>query len=167
MADLRMTLAEAGQVLGVAPNTVRTRWKRGKLKGERDNTGKVWVWVDPASAANDEGSKADFEKPSTEPISNPSQPFEINALQDHVKTLKEQLATANTELAELRPKAAEAERVRAENEGLRGQLDIRAEQLAELRRLMAEAKESHSEELKRLMESQPAKGFFARLLGLS
>lgn len=69
------------------------------------------------------------------------------------------------ELAELRPKAAEADRLRAENAGLQGQLDIRAEQLEELRRLLAEAKEGHAEELRRWAEQQRVKGFFARLLG--
>lgn len=166
MAEVRMSLAEAAQALGIAPNSVRSRWKVGKIKGERDNANKVWVFVDEAEAANDKASKSKPSKPSIEPASKPSNAFEISQLEAHLQTLKEQLAGATTELAELRPKVMEAERLKAENDGLRGQLDIRAEQLEELRRLMAEAKESHSEELQRWMEAQPTKGFFARLLRL-
>lgn len=157
MAEVRMSLEQAAKVLGIAPNSVRSRWKRGKIKGERDNTDKIWVWVEASD--NDNGT------PSQGSIEKPSQGFEISALQDHLKTLKEQLAIAMGEVAELRPKAAEAERLRAENEGLRGQLDIRAEQLDELRQLMATMKETHAEELRRWIQAEPAKGFFARLLG--
>jgi hypothetical protein len=77
--------------------------------------------------------------------------------------LAEQLSLANAELLELRPKAAAADRLEAENGGLRDQLAIRAEQLEELRRILAEAKTSHAEELKRLIETPHVKGFFARL----
>lgn len=165
MTEVRMTLADAGELLGVAANTVRTRWKRGKIRGERDNAGKVWVWLDPASAINDKGSNEKAEKASTESTSKPSQSFEINALRDHLKTLQEQLAIATAENAKLRSKAADADRLRGENEGLRGQLDIRAEQLAELRKLMEAMQKTHAEELQRWIQSQPAKGFFARLFG--
>lgn len=152
-----MSLEQAAKALGIAPNSVRSRWKRGKIKGERDNSDKIWVWVDVPDNDNPPPSQGSIEKPS--------QGFEISALQDHLKTLKEQLAIATAELVELRPKAAEADHLRAENTGLRGQLDIRAEQLAELRRLLAEAKESHAEELRRWAEQQRVKGFLARLFG--
>lgn len=176
MAEVRMSLTDAGAALGVAPNTIRSRWKAGKINGERDNAGKVWVWVDMDAAANDETSnpskgdvsnlsKDDGSKGSKRRFSKLSKGLEVSALEDHLKTLKEQLATAMTELSDLRPKAAEAERLRAENVGLRGQLDIRAEQLEELRRLLAEAKEGHAEELRRWAEQQRVKGFFARLFG--
>lgn len=157
MAEMRMSLEQASKVLGIAPNSVRSRWKRGKIKGERDNSDKIWVWVDVPDNDNPPPSQGSIEKPS--------QGFEISALQDHLKTLKEQLSIAAAELAELRPKAAEADHLRAENAGLRGQLDIRAEQLAELRQLMATMKETHADELRRWIQAEPAKGFFARLFG--
>lgn len=157
MGKVRMSLEQASKALGVAPNSVRSRWKRGKLGGERDNSGKIWVWVDVPDNDNETPSQGSIEKVS--------QGFEISALEDHLKTLKEQLATATAELSDLRPKAMEAERLRAENAGLRGQLDIRAEQLEELRRLLVEAKETHAEELRRWSEQQQVKGFFARLFG--
>lgn len=165
-----MTLAEAGEVLGIAPNSVRSRWKAGKIRGERDNEQKIWVWVDRQKAANDQGSKPpiskpskDVSKPSIEPDFEGSKDKAISALEAHVQTLAEQLAVANAEVQRLRPKAEAADRLEAEAEGLRGQLAIRAEQLDELRRILAEAKTDHAEELRRLMEQPRVKRFFARL----
>lgn len=165
-----MTLAQAADLLGIAPNSVRSRWKSGKIRGERDNEQKIWVWVDRDKTANDQGSKPPISKPS-KIVSNPSiepsiegsKDRVISALEAHVQTLAEQLALANAELSDLRPKAAAVDRLQAENEGLTAQLTIRADQLEELRRLLAEAKIAHADELKRLMETPRAKGFFARL----
>lgn len=139
MSEVRMSLADAAAVLGIAPNSVRSRWKAGKIKGERDNTNKVWVWIDTEKAANDEGSKKEVSKPSKRDLEG-FESREIKALQDHVKTLGEQLAIATAELSDLRPKAADAVRLEAERNGLQAQLDIRAEQVADLRNQLAEAK---------------------------
>lgn len=170
MSEVRMSLHEAAEILGIAPNSVRSRWKSGKIRGERDNVGKIWVYLNTEKAANDEGSKEGISKPSKkvskasiEGSIEPSNTGEINALQDHVKTLNEQLAIAQSELLALRPIAIENARLTAENQGLQTLLDMRADQLDELRRLLSEAKENHAEELKRWMAEQPAKGFFARL----
>lgn len=59
MPEVRMSLAEAGAALGLAPNSVRSRYKAGKLRGERDNSGRIWVWVDPSASK--------FSKNSIEP----------------------------------------------------------------------------------------------------
>lgn len=158
-----MSLEDAAEALGIRPNSVRSRWKAHKIKGERDNTGKIWVWID-TEAANDRPSKNDSSKPSIEGSSNPSKDFEIKALQAHLETALKQLAQAQGEIADLRPRAEAATRLEAENKGLQAQIDIRIEQLAELRRLMAEAQEKNAAELERWMSAQPAKGFFARLL---
>lgn len=167
MAEERVSLTEAATLLGIAPNSVRSRFKAGKLRGERDNKQRIWVWIDREKAANDKGSKSSVSKGvsklSIEPSIEPSKDSAINALEAHVKTLAEQLSVANAEIDRLRPKAEAADRLDAEAEGLRGQLAIRAEQLDELRRILAEAKNAHAEELKRLMEQPRVKGFFARL----
>lgn len=160
MAEVRMSLQEAGDLLGIASNSVRSRFKAGKIRGERDNAGKIWVWVDP-DHANDRGSIEPISKPSIEG----SKPFEISALEAHVKTLGEQLAIANAELATLRPKAEAAVRLEAENLGLQAQLAIRAEQLDELRKMLADAKTAHADELRRFLEAPRVKSFFARLIG--
>lgn len=135
MSEVRMSLAQAGEVLGIRPNSVRSRWKNGKIRGERDNAGKVWVWLDPEKAANDKASKEPSSKASIEGFER----REIKALEAHVKTLSEQLSGATAELETLRPQATEAVRLEAEIAGIRAQL--------------AEAKESRDRE-RSLLEAE-------------
>lgn len=54
MSELRMSLADAAKALGLTENGIRSRFKRGKLRGERDNTGKLWVWVQPSQSPSHE-----------------------------------------------------------------------------------------------------------------
>lgn len=150
MSEIRMSLTEAAEALGIASNSVRSRWKAGKIRGERDNAGKIWVWIDTEKAANDKGSKEGVSKVS-KPSIEAFEVGEINALRDHVKTLNEQLAIASAELSELRPKAVEAARLEAENKGLQAQLGIRAEQIDDLRQRLTERPE------------KAPQGFLARL----
>lgn len=119
MPDVRMSLSDAATTLGIAPNSVRSRFKAGKLRGERDNSGKIWVWLDPSM----KGSKPNPSKPSKEG----SKPFEIEALQAHIHTLSEQLALANAELSMLRPSAAEATGLKASVVALEAQLSAMAD----------------------------------------
>jgi len=109
--EVRMSLADASAILKVAPNTIRSRFKAGKLKGERDNTGKIWVWIDPDIKA----SKVRISKPSMK-VSNDAS-FEA---------LMVQLEKAQLELNDLRLKAARTDVLEAEKMLL-------LEQLAELK----------------------------------
>lgn len=112
MPEVRMSLVEASAALGIAQNSVRSRFKSGKIRGERDNRGRIWVWVDPASA------------PSKRRVSNSSIEPNIEVLKGHIETLTEQLSLANLELADLRPKAAAAGLLEVEAAGLRAQMDM-------------------------------------------
>lgn len=121
MSEERMSLAEASALLGIAPNSVRSRYKAGKIRGERDNTGRIWVWLErPREARTPAFETSNFEgvsKASIEP-SKPSnfEPFE--AWRAHIQTLADQLSLAQAELAELRPRAAERDRLEGEVKGL-------------------------------------------------
>lgn len=101
MTDVRMSLAEAAAAFGVPVNTLRSRFKAGKVRGERDNAGKLWVWIDPAA------------KLSKSKLSNSSKQVrndgEIEALKGHVETLKSQLAQAEARADEWKAKAEAAE----------------------------------------------------------
>jgi hypothetical protein len=99
MSEIRMSLVDAAKALGLAPNSIRSRWKAGKLRGERDNTGKVWVWIDPTS-------KRERSKPS----SKPSVEGEAGILGDVISTLREELVQVRSERDLLADRAAAADR---------------------------------------------------------
>jgi hypothetical protein len=130
MSEVRMSLKEAGELLGLKPNSVRSRYKKGKLRGEADNMGKLWVWIDPTKITNDKGSK----EPSSKVTKEGFEGNEIKALQDHLKAVTEQLDKANAEIADLKPQAMEAVRLQAEVKGL---LDQQGRGEAEISRLVA------------------------------
>ena len=97
MSKIRMSLKEAADLLGIKPNSVRSRWKAGKIEGQADNSGKVWVWLD----ADAEPSKSNPSKPSIEGFEAPA----FEAMQAHIESLKSELKTARDELDDLRPKS--------------------------------------------------------------
>ena len=117
-----MSLADAATALGIAPNSVRSRFKAGKIRGERDNLGKLWVWLDHVV----EGSKSVTSNPSIEgsnkPISNPrskgSNTAQIDALEAHLRTLTDQLNLAQAEVSALRIRASVADHLEGQIVGL-------------------------------------------------
>jgi hypothetical protein len=114
--EVRMSLAEAAALTNTAPNTMRSRFKSGKIRGERDNAGKIWVWIDPII----EGSKQRDSKGS-KAVSKGSNDTAIEAL-------KVQLQHATDELDVLRPKAALADVIAAEKALLEEQIiDLKAD----------------------------------------
>ena len=137
MPEVRMSLKEAGNLLGLKPNSVRSRYKKGQIRGEADNMGKIWVYLDPSK---DTPSKVMIE-PGSNNSTEPAFSGEIRALQAHVDVLTEQLAKADAELTVLRPLASENARLVAEGEGLRAQIAVvdrvNAEKVEMLDKLMA------------------------------
>lgn len=93
-----MSLADAATALGIAPNSVRSRFKAGKIRGERDNLGKLWVWLDLSA----EGSNK----------------AHIDALEAHLRTLTDQLNLAQVEVSNLRIRASAADRLEGQVAGL-------------------------------------------------
>lgn len=138
MSEIRMSLKQAGELLGLKPNSVRSRFKKGKLRGEADNMGKLWVWIDPTKLINDQGSKEPSSKASLERL----EVNEIKALRDHLKVTTEQLDKANAEIADLKPRAMDAVRLQAEVKGL---LDQRGRGDAEISRLVASLEKTDTE----------------------
>jgi len=118
--EVRMSLAEAASLTGVAPNTIRSRFKAGKIRGERDNAGKIWVWINP----DIEGSKNRTSKPSKKGSNDTA-----------IEALTTQLDQAQSELSELRPLAAKAAILEAEKTLLLGQITDLKEDRDSWRRL--------------------------------
>jgi len=105
--EVRMSLAEAAALTGAATNTIRSRFKAGKIRGERDNAGKIWVWIDPSM------------KGSNPRTSNPSSKGSNDA---KIEALTAQIISAQMELDALRPKAARTDLLEAEKSLLTDQL---------------------------------------------
>lgn len=96
-----MSLAEGAKALGIPVNTLRSRFKAGKIRGERDNRDKLWVWIDPSK----EVSKASASKPSKRVRDD----GELEALKGHIETLQVQLSAADARAADWQAKAEAAQ----------------------------------------------------------
>ena len=77
--EQRFSLEAAGKLLGISANAMRARAKKSpeKYRMERDNGGKIWLWIDPenlpaakARKVSHEGSKIDELKASIEAVSD-------------------------------------------------------------------------------------------------
>lgn len=155
-----MTLKAAAGLLGVHPNSVRSRYKKGKLRGEADNTGKIWVWVDPSKVANDVGSM----KPTIKVEKEVRSDSEIKALQDHLKATTEQLTKAEAKIADLEPQVLEAVALKAENQALK---DQQGRGDAEIKRLVGSLDKMDTERqelIKTLLQRK--KGLWERIFGV-
>jgi len=96
-----MSLVEGAKALGIPVNTLRSRFKAGKIRGERDNRDKLWVWIDPSK----EVSKVSASKPSKRVRSD----GELEALKGHIETLQVQLTAADARAADWQAKAEAAQ----------------------------------------------------------
>lgn len=119
MAEQRMDLKAAGELLNLHPNAIRSRAKKGKIRYDTDNQGKIWVWLDPGKAANDR--KPDRQpEPSIDRSNEPDWKLQFERLERSFEsensTLKVTIEGLNQEL-----KAA-----REERDGLRIKIEERA-----------------------------------------
>lgn len=105
--EQKFSLDDAGKLFGVTANAMRARAKKTpeKYRMERDNSGKIWLWIDPqmlSSVKTEEklskGSKRDELKASLEA-------FKVHT--ETVAALRERLAAETA-----RADAAEADRDR-------------------------------------------------------
>ena len=101
----RMDLRQASNFLGLSINGVRSRFKRGILDGERDNKGKIWVYLYP--------SNEDYNEPSK----NRSENHKNGQLSLVIDRLSQELQQARLDHRE------ERERLTVEIENLRAKLD--------------------------------------------
>ena len=84
----RLTVSDAAKLLGVTPEAVRQRIRRGTIKHERTQAGRYYVFLSP---------KEDVEDP-VENGANPDQQLRS----DYIETLKGELEARNQELSEMR-----------------------------------------------------------------
>lgn len=99
MAETRMDLNEAGRLLSIKANAVRARAKKGQIRWEADNKGKLWVFVDPDTVANDR-PPVEGDEPSLKDTMNVSNQALIDAFEGHIESLKGENEGLKTALAD-------------------------------------------------------------------
>src|SRR4051794_24903633 len=110
MPEQRMSLEEAGRLLGgLHPNTVRSRAAKGKIRYEKDNSGKWFVFIDPEKAARDraERQKLKAAKAELEPPMEPKIVSHFRTLEAAFQVLNDELKASGVETEELKAKLNE------------------------------------------------------------
>jgi predicted site-specific integrase-resolvase len=64
----KMTLQEAGEALGISPDAVRMRVKRGTMRGEKDAQGRWQVWIDLAEQEGEQEGEQGPERRSVDDV---------------------------------------------------------------------------------------------------
>jgi hypothetical protein len=117
----RVSLKDAAELLGLTESGARARFRRGELQGERDNTGKIWVYVAPAMQV------------AVQPAKQPHKSSDNEASRELAAVLKDQLAAITAERDTYRAAANETTRTAAELAGLREQCGQLENQLADVK----------------------------------
>lgn len=87
----RVTVQEAMRILGISEHAVRMRAKRGSLKSEKGNDGRVYIYI-PAEATADPS-----EEPSVESAADTGEDTPlVRSLEARIESLERQLEEANT-----------------------------------------------------------------------
>lgn len=90
----QLTLIEAGQVLGISPDAVRMRIKRGSMQAEKDEDGRWLVWVDTEQAA---AEREAGREPDAAGEREPERERSAEALRAQIEVLEARLAAAESE----------------------------------------------------------------------
>jgi excisionase family DNA binding protein len=81
--DRALTVAQAADALGVSQDAVRKRIRRGTIQSERDESGRVYVYVPASETVHKTGQ--DTSQPQPEPTALTS---EIESLREQVQWLR-------------------------------------------------------------------------------
>jgi excisionase family DNA binding protein len=85
----RITTTEAARRLGITEGAVRKRAQRGKIPHERDEDGRLWVWLSPRETSRD--SSRDKPGPSRDTSQDDSSAILVSELRDRVHFLQRDL----------------------------------------------------------------------------
>jgi hypothetical protein len=87
---LRLTVPQAAERLGITQDAVRKRVKRGYIEWDKDDGGRLYVWVDPTETLK-ETSSSTSSGTSGETSGETSQDVNEDVLLDYVQTLKDRI----------------------------------------------------------------------------
>jgi hypothetical protein len=165
--DRLATVVEAAEILGITPDAVRSRLRRGTLKRspERGSDGEVLVILEPQKAEQGEqsanqSSDQSYDQSATDRDASPTVAL-VESLQDQIEHLRGQLDEANRANAEHRRLLAAAlERIPEIEAAHNVPGDIRDE------RVSAEEGVSKSDPRKRRSTHSAARGFIGSSSGI-
>ena len=83
----KMTLQEAGEALGISPDAVRMRVKRGTMRGEKDAQGRWQVWID---LAEQEGEQEGEQGPERGSVDEPDLLRQVAVLEARLELLEDE-----------------------------------------------------------------------------
>jgi DNA repair exonuclease SbcCD ATPase subunit len=92
----QLTLIEAGAALGISPDAVRMRIKRGSMQAEKDAEGRWLVWVDVEQAAAEREVEREPGAAGERDLEREGEPgaealrAQIEALEERIGELKEE-----------------------------------------------------------------------------
>jgi len=83
----KVSLKEAGEALGISPDAVRMRIKRGKMQGEKDEAGRWQVWIDTEES---EGEQEAEQEPERGSVDEPDLLRQVAVLEARLELLEEE-----------------------------------------------------------------------------
>jgi len=83
----KVSLQEAGELLGISPDAVRMRIKRGKMQGEKDAQGRWQVWIDTEES---EGEQEAEQEPERGSVDEPDLLRQVAVLEARLELLEEE-----------------------------------------------------------------------------
>jgi hypothetical protein len=137
-----MTYAELGEMVGGSPEAGRQLTIRRHLRKQKDNDGRILVWVDPDTLKRRTPVQTPVEHPEQTPVRTDDQTGQVNALQAHLQTLQEQLgrerARSDQLECELQEAHADADQAKAEQARMAQEVTAMFQELRSLADLHAE-----------------------------
>lgn len=125
MSVERLSLKDAAEVLEISESGVRARFKKGQIDGERDNSGKIWVFVTPAM------------KDAVQVAQKQGNEGSEGAFRDLIETLQRQVIGLETERDSLREEAGETGQLREKLARIETETEAAKAQVADLRAQLA------------------------------
>jgi predicted HTH domain antitoxin len=148
MAGDPIPLPKAAQILGLTPEAVRQRVKRGELEGFRDNRGRWQVVLGESNQQRLATDSANADEIGTLRV-------EVARWQERADGLGKRLEDRDREIAEIKAE------LRRQVEQLRADLDHERQRAEEAERRQAERDRQVDEVLRQLSERRPWPGFKA------
>ena len=83
----KISLQEAGELLGISPDAVRMRIKRGKMQGEKDAQGRWQVWIDTEES---EGEQEAEQEPERGSVKDPDLRLRVAVLEARLEAAEDE-----------------------------------------------------------------------------